>query len=129
MCKNIVRPTWIVRADCNSGKKVFSTEGLDIYGSLELELNLSINPQQATYFLNLIGMEIANGKIFKDGDFNDSIFTCEVAFKEVIGIYGNGKKKLRVIFKDPNFKYPWEQGCQEPYRSQISLRQIESYLC
>lgn len=128
MCDKIMKPTWIVRADCNMGKKVFTTVGLDRYGSLELELNLSIDPRQATVFLNLIGLEIANGKIFKDGDFDDTVFTCEMAFREVTGIYGGGEKKLRVIFKDPNFKYPWEEGCEEPYKSQIEFPLNETYL-
>jgi len=129
MSDKVMYPTWIVRANCNQGKKVFSTEGLDKYGSLELELNLSIDAKQATTFLNIIGLEIVNGKVFKDGDFDDTIFTCEMAFKEVTGIYGDGERKLRVIFKDRNFKYPWEEGCEELYKSQIEITENKSYLC
>ena len=116
---NIIKiPTWIIHGVC-SGDIVYHTHGLDKYNSLELELKLSLDKKQAMEFLNLIGLEIANGKVFKDGDFNQTIFTTQIAFKEVKGIYGEENPILRVIFPDTNLKFPWEIGCQEPYKSQI----------
>lgn len=113
-------PTWMIHAVCDHGKFVYYTNGLYKYDSLELELNLSIKNKQAQRFLNIIGYEIANnGKRFKDGDIDNTLFTAPIAFKEVEGIYGDGEKNLRVIFQDTNFKFPWEDGCEEPYKSQI----------
>ncbi|EQB4340873.1 DUF4262 domain-containing protein [Clostridium botulinum] len=118
----IKEPTWIIHGVCDKDKDtvVYHTHGLEEYNSLELELNLSLEQKQAMRFLNLIGLKIANGIGFKDGDSDNSIFNCEVFFKEVDGIYRNGNRRmLRVILPDPNFKFPWENGCAEPYKSQL----------
>lgn len=40
---------------------VYHTHGLKDYGSLELELNLSLPEDDAMIFLNIIGLRIANG--------------------------------------------------------------------
>ncbi|MDF2879985.1 MAG: hypothetical protein K0R54_542 [Clostridiaceae bacterium] len=119
----IKKPTWIVHQvfdvpEANGGI-VYHTHGLNEYDVLELELNLPLEPKQATQFINLIGLEIVNGKKFNDGDFDQTIFSCKIAFKEVTGIQGNGEENLRIIFPDKNFKFPWEEGCNEPYKSQI----------
>ena len=120
MNKKITKPTWMIHGVCGGGNTVYHTHGLNEYGSLELELNLSLEKNQACQFINLIGLEIANGKKFKDGDFDDTIFNCKIAFKEVEGIYEENQKCLRVIFPDTNYKFPWEDGCEEPYKWQIS---------
>jgi hypothetical protein len=114
-------PTWIIHGVCDgNGGVVYHTHGLDEYGSLELELNLALNGKQAMQFINIIGLEIANGKKFKDGDIDDTIFSAKTAFREVTPIEGDKDKKvLRIIFQDPNFLFPWEEGCEEPYKSQI----------
>lgn len=119
MKSKIEKPTWIIHGVCSGDKVVYHTHGLKEYGSLELELNLSLNKAQGTQFLNIIGLHIANGKVFNDGDFDETIFTCKIAFKKLKGIYGDGEDNLRVIFPDTNFKFPWDEGCEEPYMSQI----------
>ena len=51
-------PTWIIHfIPC--GQPSYHTHGLDRYGSLELELNLPLDLQQATLFINLIANEVA----------------------------------------------------------------------
>lgn len=97
---------------------VYHTHGMDKYGSLELELKLPLVQEQANSFLNTVGIEIAHGVTFKDGDVKYGIFNLPVAFKEVTGIYGEGKRNLRVIFPDVNGLFPWDAGCEEVYVNQ-----------
>ena len=59
--------TWIIHfIPC--GKPSYHTHGLDQYGSLELELNLPLQPRQATQF-SLAGRPIARrNKVLQMGD-------------------------------------------------------------
>lgn len=115
----ITQPTWMIHGNCNGERIIYCTDGLSKYNSLEIEMTLQLNRNQAMQFLNLIAFVIANGKTFKDGDIDESIFTCPIAFREVNGKSGNGERKLRVIFQDTNFKFPWEDGCEERFKAQI----------
>lgn len=117
----IKEPTWIIHGVVGGpyGNVVYHTHGLDKLDSLELELNLPLNQQQAMGFINIIGYAIANGRKLKNNDIIEDLFSCKVFIKEVEGIYGEGEKNLRIVFPDPNFKFPWEDGCEEPYKSQI----------
>lgn len=119
MSNEVQIPTWIIHAVPKDGKLVFHTHGLIEYDSLELELNLPLNQSQAMKFINIVGLGIANGLNLKDGDFDSTLFSCQTAFKEVDGIHGDGERNLRIIFPDTNYTFPWEEGCQEPYKSQI----------
>ena len=50
-------PTWIIHfIPC--GQPSYHTHGLNRYGSLELELNLPLEPRQAMLFINLIANEV-----------------------------------------------------------------------
>jgi len=120
MKKNkITKPTWIIHAVFDENAMAFHTHGLDKYGSLELELNLPLDQKQGMTFVNLVGLEIANGKKFKDGDIDNTVFQCNITFREAKSIFGENEKILRIILPDENFKFPWEDGCSQPYKSQI----------
>lgn len=69
-----MRPTWIIHfIPC--GQPSYHTHGLDAYGSLELEVNLPLDPNQATFFINLIANEVAEkGKRYHSGDREDDVF-------------------------------------------------------
>lgn len=112
---------WVVHGviDDKNNRVVYHTHGLDKYGSLELELNLSVEQKVAMDILNSVGIEIAKGKKYIDGDIDETLLTCKIAFKKVKGIFGYGEMNLRVIVPDPNFKFPWEEGCQKEYINQI----------
>lgn len=114
----ILIPTWMIHRTCDGKKVVFHTEGLDKYDSLELELNLTMSDKQGMISLNIIGLEIANGRKFEDREIDDTLFTCKIAFKKIKGIYLK-KDVLRVIVVDKNSKFPWEEGCEEPFKSQM----------
>lgn len=122
----IEEPDWVIRGifDCD-GSIVFHTEGLYKHNMLELELNLSINAQQAKYFINLIAIYlIENNIIIEEEAIIEDIFTSPIFLKRCKAIYGEdnlGQRAdfLRIIFPDTNFKFPWEDGCEEMYKNQI----------
>lgn len=110
---------WIVIAPCFREEDAsFTTKGIDKYLGVELELKLIIDPMKAAGILNLIGMEIAKGRVFKDWDKETLIFSAPFVCRRVF----NDKLEaefLRIIIPDKNFKYPWDEGCEEPFRSQM----------
>lgn len=69
-----MKPTWIMHfIPC--GQPSYHTHGLNEYGSLELELNLPLEPRQAMQFINLIANEVAErGKRYRSGDREDDVF-------------------------------------------------------
>jgi len=54
--------TWTIHNICDGKQFTYHTYGLNVYGSLELELNLPLIPKQAALFINLIAKDIAEGK-------------------------------------------------------------------
>jgi len=119
--KPITKPYWMIHTVGDKYHPTIShTHGLCRGGHLELELNLPLIQKQAMDILNTIAFEIANGKTFKDNDVDNTLLTCSIVFKETKPVYGDEDDKvLRVILPDSNFVFPWEDGCEEPYKSQI----------
>lgn len=118
----IKEPTWVIHAVFDEdGEKglVYHTHGLSTYGSLELELNLPLENELAMQFINIIGLEIANGLKLTDGDFVDGLFSMPIAFREADGIFGEGERNLRIILPDENGLFPWDEGCNPAYQHQI----------
>lgn len=66
--------TWIIHQVCDGERLTYHTHGLKKYGSLELELNLFLNPQQAGQFVNLIAQTVADGKKYHSGQRVDGYF-------------------------------------------------------
>lgn len=129
MKEKITEPTWIIHNVFDEEEMTHHTHGLDVYGSLELEINLSISPKNAGMILNILGLEIANGKKFEDGEIDYSIFKNGIAFRKVTSKFGDVVSDvLRVIIPDTNFKFPWDEGCQEPYASQLTRNTLNDLL-
>lgn len=112
---------WIVHQVIGEDRVVYHTHGLDKHGLTELELNVPIETRQATYFINLIADHLIENNIVIKDEYVDegNIFNCNVFFRRVKGIYGNGEENIRIIFPDENGLYPWDDDCLEPYKSQI----------
>lgn len=117
-----MKPTWIIEfIPC--GTPSFHTHGLNRYGCLELELNLPLNPKQAMLFINLLGEQIAwHGKRYRSGSREDDVFNLPCYLFETTPIQASKENDqvLRVLFCDPEGKYPWEPGCQWPYSNQLN---------
>lgn len=115
----ITEPTWIIHQVFDENKIAFHTHGLNKYNSLELELNLPVKLDVGSQIINQIGLAIANGKSFEDGDFDETVLGCKIAFKKAICVFGEKKMVLRIILPDENWKFPWDIGCNKIYKNQI----------
>lgn len=117
---NITSPTWIIHGVFEDNGVVYHTHGLNEYDSLELELNLPLPEDDAMIFLNMIGLRIANGQPYKDGDVAKDLFNVPIVFKETPGISSmTDELHLRVIFPDAQGKFPWDDNCHPDYANQI----------
>lgn len=116
-------PTWIIHfIPC--GQVSYHTHGLNAYGSLELELNLPLEPNQGSVFINLIANEIAEkGKRYRSGDREDDVFNLPVYLFETTPIQPSrsNDRVLRILFCDPAGRYPWESGCEGMYSRQLNV--------
>ena len=116
-------PTWIIHF-IHCGQVSYHTHGLNAYGSLELELNLPLEPNQGSVFINLIANEIAEkGKRYRSGDREDDVFNLPVYLFETTPIRpsGSNDRVLRILFCDPAGRYPWESGCEGMYSRQLNV--------
>lgn len=123
-----VKCDWIIHGVFGDEKEgmVYHTHGLNKYGMTELELNISINQKQAMEFINIIATYlIENNIIIKDEYIDEkNIFNCDIFFRRVKGIHGNGEQNIRIILPDQNFLFPWDDGCDEIFKNQIEESEI-----
>lgn len=113
---------WLVEVYCPC-HPTYHTIGLGQYGSLELELKLPLEQKQGGPFVNLIAIGIAeHGKRYQSGDRDDDIFSVPFYLFETTPVHEHspGERVLRILFCDPDMKYPWEDGCQAPYSEQLN---------
>ena len=118
---------WIIHGIIDDEKDSISyhTHGLDKHGMLELELKIDFEPKQANEFINLIAMHLIQNKIIiKEEAIVEKIFNTPIYFKKMKAIntmneLGFKTDVLRVVFQDPNFLFPWEEGCHPAYKSQL----------
>lgn len=125
LVNEIKEPTWVIHAvfdEEGEGESdlVYHTHGLNKYDSLELELNLPLENKIAMQFVNIIGLEIANGRRLKDGDIVEGLFNLPIAFRETKGIFSDSEEvNLRIILPDENGLFPWDDNCSPEYKKQI----------
>lgn len=125
--------TWMIHHVCDGQRMSYHTHGLDQHGSLELELNLIVAPKQAALFINLIGESIAAGRQYRSGEQVEEIFTVPFYLLETTPIHESfeGEHVLRIIFCDPQYKFPWDLDCESGYRNQLNdaeIRQMKRLL-
>ncbi len=122
---------WIVLLECNGHKCDVCDEieynfidgfcnahtyGMFKYGHSEFQLVLNMEYKMILYTLNMLGLRVQAGKVFKDGDIINDLFEgYNALLKE---FEENGKKFLRVIIPDANHKFPDDEGCQLEYSYQ-----------
>lgn len=119
--------TWIIHNVCDGERFTYHTHGLNAYGSLELELNLPLVPNQAGLFINLIADSVAKGRQYHSGECVPEIFTAPFYLLETKPVHGTyeDEQVLRIIFPDENFRFPWQSGCNPDYLSQLSNIEID----
>lgn len=117
--------TWIIHCVFDETTVAYHTHGLKRYGSPELELNLPLEQKQAGMYINLIAEQISKGKRYISGDKETEIFTLPFYLLETRPIFGEKNELvLRIVFPDPQVKYPWDGGCEPIYANQLSFREI-----
>lgn len=104
----------------------FHTHGLDKFGSLELELLLPVALDKANLWLNVLGVEIVYGQCFKSGERIEGLFSCPFYLLNCSPVYGTyeGERVLRMIVPDKNYLFPWDDGCIEIFRQQLTSAEI-----
>ena len=122
---------WIIALECNGckcdvcGLMEYNfidgfcnahTYGMFKYGHPEFQLVLHMDHKMILYTLNMLGLQVQAGRIFKDGDVIKDLF---VGYNALLKEFEyNGQKMLRVIIPDPNHKVPEDKGCQLEYSFQ-----------
>lgn len=122
---------WIIALECNGykcdvcGLTEYNfidgfcnayTYGIFKYGHPEFQLVLHMEHKMILYTLNMLGLRVQAGKVFKDGDIIEDLFEGYNALLKEFEY--NGQKMLRVIIPDPNHKFPNDEGCQLEYSYQ-----------
>jgi len=93
------------------------THGMERYGHLDFQTVLPIAPEKATVLLNTIGFEVQNGRKFEPGDYGDDSHVYSCAFR-LEQHRETGRDVLRLIFPDPQFRFPEDPLCEKPYKYQ-----------
>lgn len=88
--------------DCHS-------HGLDKYDR-ELQLVLPLQADTAGLIINIVGCMIKEGRRLKDGETITDVLENE----EPIRIKKIGEQ-FRLIFRDPEGRWPEDEGCLSPY--------------
>jgi len=117
---------WIIHTVPLEGPEGFfnsHTHGMEKYGHLDFQLVLPLHPQLTAEILNTIGEEVQNGRKFKPGEYSKDVFTCEFRIK----LYReSGRDVLRLIFPDPNMRFPEDPLCETSYKHQ-TVTVVEAY--
>lgn len=124
-----MNPTWIIHQMLDYKHTSYHTHGLNVYGSLEIELNLPLEASQAASILDEIAVNIVeSGKRYQSGDKDTELFEQPFYVLETRPLNpepGDDKSLLRVIFNDPHNKYPWDEDCDQTYKYQLSQDEIQ----
>lgn len=112
---------FMIHGVCFGSPLVYYTEGLSKFGSLELELVLPVEPEKAQKWLNIVGSEIVDGRAYKSGERIEGMFTCPFYLLNCPPVFrSEGERVLRMVVPDEHYLYPWEDGCAEIFRQQLT---------
>lgn len=122
---------WIIALECNGHKCDVCeltehsfidgfcnahTYGMFKYEHPEFQLVLCMDDKMILYTLNMLGLRVQAGEVFKDGDIIKDLFEGYNALLKEFEY--NGQKMLRVIIPDVNHNFPNDDGCQLEYTYQ-----------
>lgn len=104
--------------------QAFVTNGLDKFGSLEIEIVWPLYLQDGVYICNLIADKIRNGLHIEDGLYVADIFPNPLYFIRTKAAHTD-IEVYRVIFPDGNGNFPWDingcLSCDERFKNQITF--------
>ena len=121
---NGVEVDWIIHQVFDENTVAAHTHGLDKHNMLELEVKMPFKQEQMNEFINLIASELIKRNLIISEEYYDegTIFTCPIYFKKTEPTFKTddfSEDVLRVVFPDPNMKFPWDEGCEELYKNQL----------
>jgi len=94
------------------------THGMENYGHLDFQMVLPLKKEQATMLLNTIGLEVQNGKRFEPGHYSGAVYSCDFRLELH---RETSRDVLRLIFPDPQFRFPEDPQCECPYKHQTEI--------
>lgn len=111
--------------------QAFVTNGLDKFGSLEIEIVWPLYLQDGVYICNLIADKIRNGLHIEDGLYVADIFPNPLYFIRTKAAHTD-IEVYRVIFPDGKGYFPWDMNgavrCEEPFKKQITFDKDKVFL-
>lgn len=90
------------------------TYGLEKYNHPEFQCVLNLNDGLIMYTLNSLGVRVAAGERFHEGQLITDLFEGDVNARLDKAIE-SGRTVLRVILPDPQLRWPEDPICDEPY--------------
>ena len=93
------------------------THGLDRFGSLELQVVISLPPNLMGYLFNAVGDSIRNGLVLEDGAILSGYFENDIKIKVFKTKDTYGAPVFRLILPDEKLRFP-EESDQHPYMMQ-----------
>lgn len=95
------------------------THGMENYGHLNFQIVLPIVQEQMALLLNTICFKVREGMKFEPGEYpmENEVYSCAFRLQKV---RETGRDVLRIILCDPNFRFPEDPDCQEPYQYQTA---------
>jgi len=103
-----------------SGLVSHHTHGfLETWGHPDLEIALFVHRETAEDLLWAVADEVAAGRVFEEGQFDDVVLGLPCRFVERPR---GGRSVLRLILPDPAGLFPEDPRCHEDYRDQESVR-------
>lgn len=91
------------------------THGMENYSHINFQLVLPVHEDQAQLILNSICFAVQDGRRFDVGEQKKDLYNCVFrldAHKE------SGRDVLRLILPDPEWRFPENPLCNEPYKYQ-----------
>lgn len=92
------------------------TIGMAKYGHLEFQMLLNMHTDMIKYTLNTLGCRVRDGEVFVEGQIITDLF--DGANARLDKAVEGGRPVLRVIIPDPQFRWPEDPLCEEPYKYQ-----------
>lgn len=114
--KNVNWIIHVVIGDYGPGGIVNShTHGMENYNHLDFQLVLPLGKEQTMTLLNTICFEVQEGKRFEPGHYSGMVYSCDFRLELH---QETGRQVLRLIFPDPQMRFPEDPCCDLIYRDQ-----------
>lgn len=107
---------------------VYLTEGAAQYCGHEIELNLSVEPNQAKELINTAVARCKHEQKMITEETIITLFTRDVTFRKMLSIYDEELYVWRMVLPDRKGRLPEELDCHPVYRKQIALNKKASEL-